>query len=60
MSAEKTSALFLAPPVDARHIKIRVKGGKKTNPLYLESGTTATGRCPSPPPLPGSGEHQPN
>lgn len=32
MSAEKTSALFLAPPVDARHIKTRAKGGKKDKP----------------------------
>lgn len=60
-SAEKTSTLFLAPPVDARHIRTRGKGEKKqANPLYLELGATATGRCPSPPPLPGSGEHQPN
>lgn len=54
MPAEKTSPLFLAPPVDARHIRAQAegkkkKGKKKVNQLSLELGTTATGRCHSPP-----------
>jgi len=40
---------------------IRAKVKKNpTNPLYLELRETATGRCPGPPRLPGSGECQPN
>lgn len=29
MPAEKTSPLFLAPPVDARHIRAQAEGKKK-------------------------------
>lgn len=62
-SAEETSTLLLLLQLmqDASGLrqKVGVGGKKKANPLYLELGATATGRCPSPPPLPGSGEHQP-